>query len=242
MELLFLDTETTGTEEKDRLIQVAYAKEFDAEVTCELFKPEVPIAIMAQATSHITPRMVENKEAFKTSETAMKLQELLKTHALVAHNAKFDIKMLQKEGIEVPNFICTLKIARYLDKNAVIESYGLQYLRYLLDLDVTATAHDAKGDVIVLMALFKRLVKKVSEITDNGEDTEGGLYAEMVRISKQPIEFVKFNFGKHKGKTVAEVANDPYDRSYLNWLLKEKLANEPDDEDWIFTLKKHLNV
>ncbi len=30
------------------------------------------------------------------------------------------------------------------------------------------------------------------------------------------------------------------DSGYLEWLLKSKLENSPDDEDWIFTLKSYL--
>ena len=32
------------------------------------------------------------------------------------------------EGIYTPRVICTLKLARYLDKNGVIPKYSLQYL------------------------------------------------------------------------------------------------------------------
>ena len=39
---IFLDTETTGTEEKDRLCQLAYKTE-DGVIVNELFKPSLPI-------------------------------------------------------------------------------------------------------------------------------------------------------------------------------------------------------
>ncbi len=35
-----------------------------------------------------------------------------------------------KEGIKTPRFICTLKVARFLDTEGIIPEYNLQYLRY----------------------------------------------------------------------------------------------------------------
>ena len=60
----------------------------------------------------------------------------------------------------------------------------------------------------------------------------------MIDISSHPSLLKKFNFGKHKGKTVAEVARDS--RDYLEWLLKQKTENGEDDDDWIYTLKYYL--
>ena len=67
------------------------------------------------------------------------------TNVMVAHNAAFDVDMLKKEGIELKSVICTLKLARYFDKDGVIPMYGLQYLRYYLKLKVNATPLTAWG-------------------------------------------------------------------------------------------------
>ena len=61
---------------------------------------------------------------------------------------------------------------------------------------------------------------------------------EMIAISARPSMLATFNFGKHAGKKVKEVAQ--IDRGYLEWLLKSKLENSPEDVDWIYTLKSHL--
>ncbi len=113
---IFLDTETTGTEEKDRLCQLAYKIE-TGEIVNELFKPPLPISIDSMCVHHITNQMVEKKPAFKNSATHRKLADLLSgdTNILVAHNAKFDADMLAKEGISPQKVICTLKLARHMD-------------------------------------------------------------------------------------------------------------------------------
>ena len=61
---------------------------------------------------------------------------------------------------------------------------------------------------------------------------------EMIEISSLPSIIKTFNFGKYNGQSVADVGKS--DSGYLEWLLKSKLENSPDDEDWIFTLKTCL--
>lgn len=228
-ELIFLDTESTGNEpSKDRLCQVCYKTSAGTKVG--LFKPPVPISVKAMSITHITNKMVENAEAFSDSEMKKELQELLKDGVLVAHNALFDIAMLRNEGVEVPRFIDTLRLARHLDPENKIPEYNLQYLRYFLDLDVEGHAHDAEGDVKVLEALFTRLHDKLPDIE------------EMIEISSKPTLFKYMLFGKYKGRPMEEVAS--VDRRYLEWLLAQKTANgeEEVDEDWIYTLKYYLGV
>ena len=114
----------------------------------------------------------------------------------------------------------------------------MQYLRYYLGLDVDAIAHEAKDDVLVLEALFKRMYGKML-------DTHGdhaAVIEEMTKISSQPSLYKVLIFGKHKGKRIDEVMKS--DRSYLEWLLQQKMQNsdQSGDEDWIFTLKYYLQV
>ena len=233
-ELIFLDTETTGNEiGKDRLSQVCYKADAGIE-TC-YFKPPLPMSVKAMSITHITNKMLADKKPFQGSTYADTLQKLLNKGILVAHNAKFDKAMLEAEGISVPEFICTLRVARYLDKENVIPEYNLQFLRYYLDLDIEAHAHDAEDDVKVLYGVFERLLTKVmEEIPDKEKAIE-----KMVEISKNPSLFTKFNFGKHKDKMIEDVAKT--DRNYLQWLLNSKLENADNEEDWIYTLKYYLD-
>jgi exodeoxyribonuclease X len=161
---IFLDTETTGRGPEDRLCQIAF-KTDDGVTVSELYNPGMPISIDAMAIHHITNEMVQGKPVFRNSEEWRTLQDLLGANqtVTVAHNAKFDIEMLRREGLEPQRVVCTLKLARYLDKEGVIPKYNLQYLRYFLNLQVDAKAHDALGDVTVLEALFKRIYAKAAE-------------------------------------------------------------------------------
>ncbi|HEY0220767.1 MAG TPA: exonuclease domain-containing protein [Candidatus Paceibacterota bacterium] len=233
MEFIFIDTETTGNEiGKDRLCQVCYRTEKDIRV--EYFKPPVPVSVKSMSITHITNKMLEDKESFIGSQMEQELQKLLLNGVMVAHNAIFDCAMLQAEGITIPRYICTLKLARFLDKECVIPEYNLQFLRYYLDLEVEGEAHDAEGDVNVLHALFSRLFQKIKESIFD----EQLAINKMIEISSTPSLFKKFNFGKYKGQNISEVARS--DRGYLEWLLKQKLTSEEDEDDWVYTLRENL--
>ncbi|MDR3519811.1 MAG: exonuclease domain-containing protein [Candidatus Pacebacteria bacterium] len=233
--LIFFDTETTGNTEKDSLVQIAY-KNGDENFT-GLYKPLVKIPPEASAVHHITNKMVADKPAFQESGDQPVIKKLFEdeNNVVVAHNAPFDLMIIKKEGIEPKKFICTLRVIRDLDKDGKIDRYNLQYLRYLLDLDVDATAHDAMGDVIVLEKLFEYLKNRMMQ-EEKLNETE--VIKQMIEISSHPSLLRTFNFGKHLGKKIEDVLTT--DRGYLEWLLSQKLASDQIDEDWIYTLKHYL--
>lgn len=233
--LIFLDTEATGNEiGKDRLSQVCY--EVNGEIRNSYFKPPVPMSVKAMSVTHITNKMLEDKEPFIGSKMREELQALLSGGVMVAHNAAFDIAMLKSEEVEVPKWICTLRVARHLDKENKIPEYNLQFLRYYLELEIEGSAHDAEGDVKVLKGVFERLFKKIREAHETDEEA----IEEMIAISSRPTLFNVFNFGKHKDKPIAEVVKS--DRGYLEWLLAQKEAKPEAEEDWLHTLKHYLGL
>jgi DNA polymerase III epsilon subunit-like protein len=236
--LIFIDTETTGGGPEDRLIQVAYKTSENTEVN-EYFSTEKEISIGAMAVHHITPEMLEGKPLFKGSATEQDLKErFAKGEIFIAHNAPFDVSMIEREGLTVGPVIDTLKIARHLDTEARIESYALQYLRYLLGIRVDALAHDAWGDILVLEKLFYRMLNKMMEESSLTQDQA---IEAMIEISEKPQLYRKFNFGKYKGKHIKDIAES--DPGYLKWLLNQKEQNaEEHDVDWIYTLRHYLHI
>ena len=233
--LIFFDTETTGNEQKDFLCQIAY--KIGDENFSGLYNPPVKIPPEASAVHHITNKMVANKPTFKESTDQPIIKKLFedKDSIVIAHNAPFDLMMLKKEDIEPKKFICTLRVVRHMDKDEKIGRYNLQFLRYFLEIEIDATAHDALGDVLVLEQLFERLKKKMMQEEKLSEDE---VIKKMIEISSHPSLLKTFNFGKHNSKKIGEVVK--IDRGYLEWLLDQKLASDQIDEDWIYTLKHHL--
>ena len=250
--LIFFDTETTGNTVNDFLCQIAYkiydpSNKLGASTFTGLYKPPIKIPPEASAIHHITNKMVSALSSFKQGGDLPKIKKLFEAEdsVVVAHNAPFDLLMIKKEGIEPKKFICTLRVARELDREEKIERYNLQYLRYLLEIEIDATAHDALGDVLVCEQLFERLKKKIKVPTEVGiptgvgkELSEKEALEKMIEISSHPTLIRKLSFGKHKGKTVEEVL--AIDRGWLEWLLGEKLKSSEIDEDWIYTLKHFL--
>ena len=237
MKIIFFDTETTGNRDEDRLCQLGIKERGVKEpVLNALYKPPLPISIESMAIHHITEKMVAKRPAFVDSPEYGDIKALFESPETisVAHNAAFDIAMLGREGIVPANTICTYKLASTLDPNDLIANYRLQYLRYLLDLDVEGTAHDAWGDVLVLEALFERLLAKLVA----QEGSEQAALEKMLEISSRPMLFTTIRFGKHKGKKLEEVART--DRSYLEWLLVQK--KQDGEADWIYTIEHYLSA
>jgi DNA polymerase III epsilon subunit-like protein len=162
--LLYLDTETTGNTHDDRLCQIAYILESADSTKTQfesLYNPGKKIPPEASAVTHITNKMVADKSLFQDSSEYSDIKKLVENPQtiFIAHNAVFDIAMLRNDNIAVDKFICTLRVARHLDRDGKIPRYNLQYLRYFLEIEIDAPAHDALGDVLVLQELFPRLYK-----------------------------------------------------------------------------------
>jgi exodeoxyribonuclease X len=223
--LIFLDTETTGRTETARLVQLAYKKQGEQNVFVEYYKPPIPIEIEAMAVHHITEKKVANASAFQTTAAFQTLGALLPDSILVAHNAKFDIGILETEGLKTARHICTYKVAQTMYD---LPMYKMQYLRYLWGIeDEEATAHDAEGDVVILEKVFDHMAEEYAKLHNTSETETIDAFVE---ISKNPILLKKMNFGKYVGKTFEEVkAADP---SYFQWLagLTDK------DEDFLYTM------
>ena len=235
--LLFLDVESTGLEEDDRLVQVAYV--YNGVEKESFFDPGRPMSVRSMEVTHITNKHLEGKEKFQGSDFYSELKSILekKETIFVAHNAPFDISMLTREELVVGAFIDTIKIAQELDIKGEIPAYRLQYLRYHLGIELDdACAHDAMGDVKVLIALFERMYDKM-----HVDMTHEDIMQKMIHISSLPVLINRFNFGKYNGEMIADVARQ--DRGYLEWLLGQKetdAKNGLPDEDWLFTLKKYI--
>ena len=240
---IILDTETTGTGEEDRVIQLGYIVlgEKKVEVQNEFFSTHVPISFGAMETHGITPDMLEGKGACKESAAFQRLLELnTNENYLIIHNAPFDITMLEREGFKTQmRVIDTLRVAKHLLPDE--EAHRLQYFRYKMGLykeeqkeadalGIVIKAHDAIGDVLVLKLLLSRLKELVSAKFPSENPVE-----KMVQLTTTPILINSFNFGKYKGKTLAEVAQS--DAAYLRWMLSsmEKL-----DEDLKYSINRVL--
>ncbi len=231
---VILDTETTGTGEQDRVIQLGYivlgAKEI--EVHNEFNSADVPISFGAMEVHGITQDLIQGKPNCTDTSAYKRLEELNESeNYLIIHNAPFDLKMLEKEGFENKmKVIDTLRVAKHVLPDE--EAHRLQYFRYKMELykeeeqeasalGIVVKAHDAIGDVLVLKLFLSKLKTIVGEQFPSENPVE-----KMVELTTTPILVKTFRFGKHKGKELAEVARE--DAGYLRWMLSN-MDNLDDD-------------
>lgn len=123
--LIFLDTETSGLGNNSRMVEVAMVDVFEDLQTGYVFhsylNPQRPVDAGAQAIHGLSNEFLETKPKFATIWPFMQSFLLMndKNFTIVAHNAEFDSRMLNREIImmglpPIPDskFFCTLKLAR----------------------------------------------------------------------------------------------------------------------------------
>lgn len=100
---IYLDTETTGLENTDEIIEIAIVNSEGRVVFESFIKPQKPIPASATAINHITNQMVANSPSWL--EIWPKIKNLLSSHPIGMYNAEFDIRMiLQTLAIhKIPN-------------------------------------------------------------------------------------------------------------------------------------------
>jgi DNA polymerase-3 subunit epsilon/exodeoxyribonuclease X len=233
--LIYLDVETTGLEEADRICSLGILADDNGyrQTKEELINPSRKIRPEAMAVHHITNEMVKEAPVFERSGAAAFLGEHNDAGTtLVAHNIGFELAMLAKEGLLWQGgIIDTLKCSRHLIEE--IDNFSLQYLRYELGLyrsevneaqklGVAIGAHSALSDAFHVMLLHRYL-------NDMADD------AKLQELSIVPVLIRRFNFGKYKGHYLEEVAMN--DAGYLRWLLDQDV-----DEDLQFSIQHYLGL
>ena len=241
---ILFDTETTGNQAPDRIIQIGamiVKSREEVEVIDEICRTEVPISIEAMEVHGITPERLEGKPSYAETYFAGRI-DVLNTpeNYLIAHNIDFDLGMIEKEGFKNQmQKIDTVRCARHLLPD--LPHHRLQYLRYALELykdeeaearklGVTIKAHDAIGDVLILKLLFSHLVALVREQFPDDNPIE-----KMVALTREPVMIRTFKFGKYKGESIEEIAQR--DPGYLAWMRK----NLDLDEDMRHTLDSYIH-
>jgi len=240
---VLFDTETTGNQEEDRIIQIGamvVGNRGEVEVYDELCSSPVPIKIEAMEVHNITPDLLEGKAPFNSTRFYRDLDSLNnESNYLIAHNIKFDLGMLEKEGfVNRMRLIDTLRCAKHLYPDS--DYHRLQYFRYSLGLyqhekaeaqkhGIQIKAHDAIGDVLVMKLLLSQLVARAKEVYQGVNPI-----VKLEELTRTPVMMTKFKFGKYKGEAIADIARS--DAGYIKWMIKSLDL----DEDLKYTLERVL--
>ncbi|MDR2913126.1 MAG: 3'-5' exonuclease [Alistipes sp.] len=225
--IIFLDLETTGVDvAHDRVVEISLVKVLvggDREVKTRRVNPEMHIPEGASAIHGIFDEDVRECPTFRA--IAKSLAAYMEGCDLGGFNSnRFDIPMLVEEfiraGVEVDfkrrKFVDVQNIFHIKEKRTLEAAY-----KFYCDKELE-NAHSAEADTIatyeVLEAQLDRYPDLENDVAflaefsarDNCVD-----YAGRVVYDERGVEV--FGFGKHKGRSVAEVfAKEP---SYYSWMM-----------------------
>lgn len=255
--VVVLDTETTHLDpEIAEIVEIAGAtfNNQDWKVSSFLLGTYSPIPPDASAKNLISNRMIQGLPTF--SHQLPVIQNLLKTNTSpiwVAHNCKYDLAILSKSFQRInekelsdklndkQNWLCTLRLSQHLLSSLADDmSYGLNYLRYKLDLSVPDDypAHRANADAFTCALLLEFLVDYgllTGRINDNAD-----IFQQLHEICWSPIIIKKWPFGKHKGKSMSQIDTDYFKWAFQN--LNSINLQHPDyDVDLAQTVLNELN-
>jgi DNA polymerase III epsilon subunit family exonuclease len=178
-----IDTETTGLGCYSKLVEFAAIKFRDG-VPVDSFDTLVnPLMLMGDDVikiHKITNEMVQN--ALPIDKVSDKIYDFIEDDVLVAHNAKFDMDVLNRRllyGIK-NSFVDTLSIFR---ETLDLRRYKLDYIREYLGIEIDQT-HRALDDVEMLYNCLKRIDKPYKINIQNISSVKGSCKPSQIIVTK----------------------------------------------------------
>jgi DNA polymerase III subunit epsilon len=172
-EVIF-DTETTGLRDEDRIIEISFIEVIDGIKTGRsyhsFFNPEVNVTQKAYEIHRITNESVKDSPLFK--DKVEEMIEFIGDSHLVAHNAKFDMNMINKGMIDAgwdpypeSRFIDTLKMARFLYPKDKKHRQDDLCIKFKLDNKqrLSSGIHSAVEDTALLYHIYTRMCSELKE-------------------------------------------------------------------------------
>ena len=238
--LAVFDLETTGTNiAKDRIVEVAILKIMpNGEEIAQSWRinPEMPIPSESSKIHGIYDRDIKDEPTFKM--VAKVIARFLEGCDLAGYNIiKFDVPILVEEflrtdvefDISKKKLIDAQKIFFLMEKRTLSAAYKFYCNEELKN------AHSAEADT---MATYKVLMGQVARY-ENAEVED--MVGKKIGVIKNDMEILHqltlrnvvdlagrmvrnnegvevFNFGKHKGKSVADIFEK--EPSYYDWMMK----------------------
>ena len=225
--IVFFDLETTGVDtSKDRIVEISMIKIMPdgTEIPkTRKVNPTIPIPPEATAVHGITDEDVRNEPTFQ--QLAKSLAQFIQGCDFGGFNSnRFDLPLLVEEflraGVDVDlkqrKFIDVQNIFHKKEQRTLVAAYKFYCDRDLED------AHSAEADTRATYEVLKAQLERYDDLENDidflAEFSERGKaadYAGYVLYNEQQEEV--FGFGKHRGRSVAEVfRNEP---SYYAWMM-----------------------
>lgn len=225
--LALIDLETTGTNlGTDKIVEIAIVKilpDGSRVIKRKLINPGIPISKTSSDVHGITYEMVKDAPTFK--QLAHELKQVLDGCDLGGYNSnRFDIPLLVEEFLRVDvefdmkgrKLVDVQKIFHQMEQRTLTAAYKFYCNKEL------ENAHSAEADVIatcdILIAQLQRYPALGNSIDSILKILGEECIVDFARrfIMENGIEI--FNFGKYKGKPVADILKA--EPQYYDWMMK----------------------
>jgi DNA polymerase-3 subunit epsilon len=226
--IAFIDIEATGTNVSiDRIVEIAIVKmlpDRNRTVKRKVVNPQIPIPQVCIDMHGITNEMVKDAPIFK--QVAQEIKQFLDGCDLSCYNAyRLDIPLLMEEFLRAEvefdmknrRIVDVQKIFHQMEQRTLSAAYKF-YCNKTLD-----NAHSAEVDALATAEILEAQLERYPQLGTNvesilktiGEDSIID-FARRFIYDDKGIEV--FNFGKHKGRPVADVLKA--EPQYYDWMMK----------------------
>jgi DNA polymerase-3 subunit epsilon len=225
--LAIIDLETTGVNlGTDRIVEIAIVKistDGTKQVKRKLINPEMPISQVSQDLHGITNDMVKDAPTFK--QVANEIKQFLEKCDLAGYNSnRFDVPLLAEEFLRVGidfdfssrRLVDVQKIFHLMEQRTLSAAYKF-YCNKVLE-----GAHGAEADALATWDVLQAQMEKYPQLGSSIETIITCIGDECIvdfarrMIMDNGVEV--FNFGKHKGRPVADVLRA--EPQYYDWMMK----------------------
>lgn len=226
--IAFIDLETTGVNlANDRIVEIAIVKmmpDGSRQTKRKLINPGMPIPPESTEIHGITNEMVKEAPSFKS--VANELKQYIENCDLGGYNSnRFDIPLLMEEflraGIDVD-----LSKRRMIDVQHIFYQMEPRTLtaavKFYCNKELEG-AHGAEADINATIDVLLAQLQRYGQLGNSVDSILGSIgeekivdYARRLAYDDKGVEV--FNFGKYKGRSVAEVLKS--EPQYYDWMMK----------------------
>lgn len=226
--LVFFDLETTGINiTKDRIVEISFLKvqpNGEEEIKSRRINPEMPIPAEATAIHGISDEDVKDCPTFK--QIAKSLADQLEGCDLAGFNSsRFDVPLLAEEFLRA-DVDFDMSKRKFVDVQIIFHKKEQRTLEaaYKFYCDKTLeNAHSAEADTIATYEVLKSQLNRYPDLTNDVEALSKEYssfknnvdFAGRIVLNDEGVEV--FNFGKHRGKSIADVFRK--EPSYYSWMM-----------------------
>jgi DNA polymerase-3 subunit epsilon len=226
--LAFIDIEATGSNAAtDRIVEIAIIKHLpdgSRTIKRKIINPQIPIPQIVCDIHGITDEMVKEAPTFK--QAAHEIKQFLDGCDLSCYNAyRLDIPMLVEEFIragvefEMKNrkLVDVQKIFHQMEQRTLAAAYKF-YCNKSLE-----NAHSAEVDAAATAEILNAQLAKYPQLGNNIDSVLKAIGDDnIIDFARRFIYDDKgkevFNFGKHKGRPIADVLKA--EPQYYDWMMK----------------------